>query len=416
MKRFLFVLILGLPMLCFSQSNFKEGYIVKNNQDTLKGYINFKELNLNPVSLEFRSSKSAQTQMFDLESCSAFGIDREEVYRRFTVNVSQSSTHTEGLSLVEDTTSLRKKVFLKVLALGKNVNLFTYEDEIKRRFYLLENGQNEPYELIKNVYLDSRKANTIVNDKRYIQQLWSASQRYDVNNVRGVGRFKSLDYNAGDLAKIVALINEETIVKFKDKKDLRFFIGTGLSISKAAYKENSEVPKVSTDGKSSLMPFLTIGADLFANSVMKKIVFRAEMSFFISKYDISANTPLPSKTFVSNTFNQYSVALSPQLIYSFYKSPEFQAFAGAGLRFSISKYSNSVSGRVSYPLPIKYTENEARLDPFNFSLPFKAGVILKNRFEISAGYVLPSVVGNSASFHLTTQRITAGVNYLFDKK
>ena len=54
MKLILILLLVIIPEFVFSQSNYYEGYVVKNNGDTLKGYIDYRNWEYSPVSFNFK--------------------------------------------------------------------------------------------------------------------------------------------------------------------------------------------------------------------------------------------------------------------------------------------------------------------------------------------------------------------------
>jgi hypothetical protein len=65
MKLLSILLLVALPTAIFAQTNFHQGYVVKTNGDTVKGYIDYREWGQNPLSIDFRTNKDdKQTQQF----------------------------------------------------------------------------------------------------------------------------------------------------------------------------------------------------------------------------------------------------------------------------------------------------------------------------------------------------------------
>ncbi len=57
MKKILFLLFCILVYSnVFSQKNYLPGYIINNEKDTIKGYINYRNWNINPKKISFRGT------------------------------------------------------------------------------------------------------------------------------------------------------------------------------------------------------------------------------------------------------------------------------------------------------------------------------------------------------------------------
>ncbi|MGY0040315.1 hypothetical protein [Pedobacter sp. NJ-S-72] len=139
--------------------------------DTLRGYIDYKEWSLNPSSMAFKTDPDAGIQDFNVKNSLAWSIDGLESFQKYEVDISMSQIGLDRLSVGPDNSKKKAVVFLKVLQTGKNATLFSYTDAIKQRFYLLEKGEQTPYELVSQVYLKSKEESMMVTDNRYVRQL-----------------------------------------------------------------------------------------------------------------------------------------------------------------------------------------------------------------------------------------------------
>src|SRR6185312_9528515 len=149
----LLAFILLIPTASFAQGNFKPGYQVTLHGDTIRGFIDYKEWVRNPDKFTFKKDLNAQPAVYSTQNSTAFGVTGMEYYRRFVVPVSRDNVQVSNLTIGPDTTSVIDTVFLKIVMSGKNVTLFTYKDDIKRRFFVVENSGNAR-ELIYLFYLD----------------------------------------------------------------------------------------------------------------------------------------------------------------------------------------------------------------------------------------------------------------------
>jgi hypothetical protein len=420
-KRFFFFLFLSVPILSFAQSNFQKGYIVNNSNDTLKGYVNYRERGLNPSSVGFKAQLNSEVQNFNIRECAAYGIDHVEYYQRFIVNITTSSVSMNSLSKGADLSFKRDTVLLKQLETGKYVALYTYRDHIKLRFYIKENNVAEPAELISQKYFKEDQSSVIVTGSTYIRQLQLIMDKYNPANESDKQKIRFLRYSETDLIKAVALINGQQPTR-SSLSSSRFFAGTGLNINKGFYKGENDLAGANAIVKNSYTPLFTVGVDLFANPAIGKIIYRAELSFQMSKNEISY-TDLNKDRMLSSShsFDQFGLTLSPQVIYNIYNTSKLKLFLGAGAGINYSTYKNNLSTTASEyffnggsivhePETIK---DAVEMEKLYFSIPVTAGVVLNKKIEISAGYTFPSTISNYQLYNVRLQRFKIGINYLF---
>jgi len=427
MKHFFIALALSVPLFSLAQSNFQKGYIVNNSNDTLRGYINYREREANPTSVSFKPELTSEAQTLKIRDCAAYGIGDIESYQRFVVNITSSKININNLSKGVDLSYKRDTVLLKQLQTGKNVSLYTYTDKIKLRFYIKENDIAEPAELISQLYLKENQPGVVVTGKTFIRQLQKIMNKYNPGNDAAQHKFYLLRYTEADLIKAVSAINGQQPILSKIRTS-RFFAGGGLNINKAKYKGQNDFASEGASNKVSYTPLITIGVDLFANPVIGKIIYRAELSFQMSQNEISATTTSSTHSSGNTTssdshsFDQYGVVLTPQVIYNLYNTTKLKFFLGAGAGINFSTYKNNSTTRSSvYSYQggsivhgPETTENEAILEKFYFSIPVTAGVVLNKKIELSAGYTFPAMISDYRSYNIYIQRFKIGVNYLFD--
>jgi hypothetical protein len=418
MKRSLLYLMLVIPALSFAQSNFQKGYIISNSKDTLRGYINYKERIGNPSSVVFKSTLNAQPQTFTVVNSGGYGVDQQETYQRYIVNISSSTANASNLHQGLDSSYVRDTVFLKVLQSGKKLTLFSFADEIKTRYYLQEQGTNEPYELLNHVFLgdvykDGFTVEGIVTQKRYTRQMRIVMDKYDTGSQKDKDNLRYLDYGSRDLIKTVALINEQQMVK-STRSHIRFFAGGGLNIGHGYYSGSVELANNAAVTKRSYLPMITTGIDIFGNPAIGKLVYRIELSVSMAKGDITTTTSTDARARLGHSFDQFTAALTPQVIYNFYNTNQFKIFGGFGLGLNISSYSNNKSSRYnSFRDETSIAENEVEFEVFNASLPVVLGITLHRKVEFSVGYVAPASLTNYIAYGVKMQRVKIGVNYLF---
>lgn len=414
MKCFLAGLLLTLPMFGFSQSNFHKGYVLTNSKDTLKGYLDYRENKNNPVAVVFKEDGNASPKTYTLKDCSGYGINDMVSYQRHVVNISLGPDDMTKLTEVVDTSSKREPVFLQVIQEGQRVTFFHYEDQVKRRYYILDKGDQEPQELIRQLYIQTDNPGRMLTNVKYARQLMAILRKYGKYSESLENRLGRLKYTQEDLLKIVVLINDQQPEKSKFPKS-RFFAGAGINAALLGFSGAHVLAGSDAGSKLSFGPAITAGMDFFANPAIRRLLFRVELSLMMSKNKISS----PSAT---QSFDQMGAVLSPQVIYHLYNAADFKVFIGGGLGLNLSRYSNQKSTRYTTNF---YTGAETvktnqpndllELETFYASFPVTAGVVLNKKIELSVGYSMPTAITNYALFNADKQQFRLGVNYLFGK-
>jgi hypothetical protein len=414
-------LLLFLPVYLFAQSNFKAGVIVNLKGDTVRGLINYKEWLQNPTTIAFRSEATGDAKELGTEDIQFFRIDGYVYYRKYQVNISLNNTDVQQLSTVPDTSTKTATVFLKIIQSGKNVTLFSYTDELKTRFYILDNTESQPQELKYLLYLNSDNTESIVTRKIYQGQLSAiaASAHLNISSMIANAR-----YVEPDLSAIVSKINggANAIVTQNAERAFRFYAGLSGASSTLTFSSTSSNPLI-TGSSSAFVSQIAVGFDGFLNPNVGKVAIRAELSVSTASYSITdeSTNSVGTVTKTSSQLKQFDIGLSPTLIYNVYNTKPLSVYISAGLKANIAVYpTNSYSVEINGNVANTGTSQNANvnsidMESFYVSVPLQVGIILNKQVNIYAGYSLSSDIVN---YELTSGKITAlyaGINFFFGK-
>lgn len=411
MKRFLILLLMAVPAIGISQSNFQKGYVVTQTKDTLNGYIDHKEEFKNPNSFIFKTTLNSVARTFTLKDCLAVSIDDRASYQRFLVDISLGSVDLSKISAVVDTTSRREAVFLQVLQTGPNLTLYSYVDGIKSRFYILDREEIVPTELVMQRYYKSEdEPGKLMTNLKYARQLSYLMKKYNKSSPVNESRLATLNYTKEEMIKVVVLINGQQKPKSKFEQS-RWFVGLSLDLANTKFRGSS--PLAVTDAKSKMFaaPMFSAGVDLFVNPAVRKLVFRTELAFIMSKSELTSSAG-------GNSFDQLSAILTPSLLYHIHNADQFKVFVSIGTGLNYSKTSNLVNFKYEKELlsdDLKKVDLPLELKKFYLTFPINAGVVLNKRIELLAGYSVPTSMTDYANFNAERQRFRLGLNYLFGK-
>lgn len=162
--------MLSLSAIC--QTDFREGYIVQNNGDTVSGFVSLPGLKVSPELIRFKAAQNESFQQFGIADLKGFGFDGL-VFESASVSINKLFDKNSKFEKVPTIEYEEKKVFLENLVNGSK-KLYLYRDSKKvNHFYIEDSGQftlllYQEFVLQTPENGDQRKA-----IKKYLGQLYS---------------------------------------------------------------------------------------------------------------------------------------------------------------------------------------------------------------------------------------------------
>jgi len=163
--------ILGILLfqLSFSQQNYLSGYVVKNNGDTLSGFIDYRNWDINPDKVDYKSKLEEKPIQFKPTEILEFGV-KNEIYVSGTVDIEISPI---DIGMLEEDPQIHiqvNTVFLQTLVKGEK-SLFYYKNQDRREyFYIKYNATLEL--LIYKRYIKQREGMRVIEENnKYLGQL-----------------------------------------------------------------------------------------------------------------------------------------------------------------------------------------------------------------------------------------------------
>jgi len=386
-----------------AQSNYKPGYVIKANGDSINGYINYQEWGVSPKVIDFKSNISNKEPMrFNPSALQSFVIAGLEKYITYDGRISMDKNSFPGLPEQLDTTTTKDNVFIKVAYDGFPLSLLQHQDKIKTRFFIKESGDATPVELKYYQYLDQN--NKVKSVERYKGILLGLAKKYNETDVSLENAIDRTDFSNSDLKRVLRRINNDNS-KIESKSVVRFFAGVTLININTKFSGASLFNGMSS---SSFFPRISIGADVFNNSNTQKIVFRGELSYFAIKphfetLELTGATATSTDDY-KGKFDQKTISFTPQIIYNFYNKEKFKVFAGIGIGVNYSMYSNNQLYRIKQTYPDYY-----KLESIWLNFPIQAGVSINKTVDVYGVYTAPSDYNRGASDNIKNTIYGLGV-------
>lgn len=282
------LILLSLSFLSFVQAqNFKEGYYISTENDTVYGWINFGSDYLNSLSCEFKKNKNdITTQTFHPYEIKAYRLVNDDFFY-----ISKT---------FED-----RKLFLQYLVEGE-MNLYFWEDEKSNPYYFFEENAKitritkKPDELVGSY---------IQKDVSYKSKLaklfYTQPSLFDKIDDLDFSQKKMIELTE-DYHNLTCTTGEKCIVyttQNPDKKYLRIRPTISVSYNRLQIRENFEI----VNGPF-YFPLIGIGFYLQYPRLSQQSFTVIESNFFYEKHDEVPSTLVRLNVGQKYLFNSKRVA------------------------------------------------------------------------------------------------------------
>ena len=393
-----------------AQSNYQKATITKDDHTEVSGWIDYREWDQNPESFHFKKTPDGKVIEYtnkDISICHVNGLIR---FERALVSISlDKRTMLQGYSLGPDKSSKTEVVFLKLITEGPIVSLYAYTDNIKTRYYIKDHSNDMYTELIYQKYYTDHLPPRIATNNLFRNQLQlMASKGKTASGSHFLNKLAKVEYDASSLSVIIDMINGKQAKK-ETAASFHLYAGLSLYRSKGVYGNSYSFLTEGATTKTSYLPKLSVGADLFNNGYTKRFIYRLDLSLSMANQGISKTGE--NNKVSGHSYKQYTATLTPQFICNLYNGLHIQANIGTGFAANLSFYDNSP---VAISNSIYYREEKMVLRPFWLSLPVRAGIIVKRKVDIYGQYTFGSALHRAGSyFSLRCDAWQVGANILF---
>jgi uncharacterized protein YfkK (UPF0435 family) len=282
---FAFLLLLSGILAVQAQSNFKPGYIITNQQDTVTGWINFRTDQINQKQCEFKPDLKLAVKIYLPEDIAGYRFkDEGKYYVSREINLNETP----------------QKVFLEFLVKGI-MNLYYYTNEIDYYFFENQDGKMEiisqkPEQVVKTGVREDGKR-IIRKDMRYVGQIRYLFRDYQPI----VQKANRLNFDQKSMMSVVEEYHNdvcttgESCIIFRNTRPddfgwrVKFSVYTGLQLSNYAFNKNIGTPtklRYATFTQSNVSHILGLQANLINPRRSKSFSTQLDVSFSQFKGDM----------------------------------------------------------------------------------------------------------------------------------
>lgn len=377
------IMIAGIQVL-MAQSDFRDGYIVKNNNDTIYGLIDYKGNNANAMKCVFKTDINSDEQIFSPDQLKAYRFTGSKYYVSRAVN---SDNQT-------------KQLFLEYLIKGI-VSIYYYRIEGEGDHYLVEDANNALSELRyrqEEIFLDHTGWDRDAPYGRYIKETkdYIGQLKYIFSESPSIcKRAESVGLNHNSLIKLArdyhneVCAGEECIIYEKNLRKANITYGPVIGLNAITINETGELLDENyyfRDTQFGIDIFPSIGLYYKINMAFidERLFFQYEATY--SRFKLNTTNTftepvnnilyLSDVSFTQNTFSNLGIFKYELLTGRVRPSLQFGGFL---------RYFVKTDFKRDYQ--IKYTWSETYYDYHSDENPFS-----KFDYGINVGFGLKSII------------------------
>lgn len=377
----------------FAQKNFKPGFVVVGQQDTLRGFINYRNWSRNPGSVEFKNTIESAPRLYDITEISSFQVENES-YIKATVMIDISSMNLNTLPTSPIPQMKQVTAFLRILIKGSKSLYYLADRDAKKHLFIYHDGK---YELLVNYrYMQASESAGIVEVKRFKEQV----QNYLDDCLSLRKEILSLKYEANSLIALFQKYyncNDTKPSYIADREHLQTQIGVlgGPTISKISLNEYAFGYPGKIHFKASYIPSFGAFVNVTFPRTRKKLSLDNEPIFtFLKTSEYSMNDPNGGSFKSSNLIFSFNYLKLNNILRYRLLGNNSNVLLGAGISngYMISHKSyNQVTGKEVFNTFRKYEQGII----FALGSEFKK-IRIDLRYERSNGFSWYTNVGTYA--------------------
>lgn len=397
----------------------KPGFVVLNNGDTLSGRINYKNWKKNPNQIIFQNdSLSNHLTKYSVAELTSFEITGLDKYIRAVVEKDTRPVNLNNLLEGSENIFITDTVFLRQIVGGSKIDLYELVDS-KYHFFIKDSTELIK-ELIYKVFINEHK--NVVSQKNYINQLRAL---FGQNKIPPSleNKINSAGYQENDLKSVVTAINNmfgSVYYSVNEKSSNRikssFFGGIGVGYSSLQFKGNFlYLDKMTYTG--SFSPYVTLGMDVSEQRNLQSLFIRLELSWYSVDYKGSGETE-PDFLDTDNVILKYKLSqrnISPSfsIFYNFINMETLRIYAGAGVTYNFSSYSENKLTTIKQGNISKEYDNYIVPSKHWVNLSAKLGLNVSKRWDVGLSAGIYGAFTNYPVFSLNPNMYSAQLRYYF---
>lgn len=240
MKKLLSLFLILNTLGFYAQLKFEPGYFINNNNTKTECLIKNEATYNNPTSFQYKLNETGDVLVGKINDVKEFAVGEGYHYRRFEVNIDQSSNIPSKFSTSKDPEWKKQTVFLKLMV-ESDVTLYQYEEANHTRYFISSGNHETAEQLVFKEYVTRDTGSSVLTNNLYKRQLFTALKSPNLQQ----SDFEKLRYNKDSFMKLFQKytnLEGKTFVNLDEKQNksaLNFKVNVGIAQGKITVRDHS---------------------------------------------------------------------------------------------------------------------------------------------------------------------------------
>ena len=335
MKHIFFVIFFA-PLYLFSQEKDLPAQVIFHKGFVEKGFVRYKAWINNPPSMIFTGEDKVQELLLP-EDVKQITIEGKDIYIGAMVQRFDNPIETRDINYYEEEPAVTAALFLRLLASGSRLSLYTFKDAQKSHYFIRDSSGNITTLRLVRFYKDDQGSISLQERTYYREQLKPFIQQGDDKAEK---LLSGLRWREDDMIRFVKQINQDESMSYADKeleenrRQQRLILGAAAAYASFSL-ESTDRNLGQMSFTSSLNPLIYAGYRFSGRRKTARLSFQLMASFYGYKitgiYDGSGNYGEDiQEQLVIKTRN---LVLCFELLYALVKKEKFTWEIGPGFQF-----------------------------------------------------------------------------------
>jgi hypothetical protein len=275
-----------ISQLAFPQKNYLPGYVIKNNNDTLFGFVDYRNWEYNPDKIEFKTSLDNNPVSFSPSDIIEFKVEGE-IYVSGIINTEISPRQTNKLNEYPQVNLKVDTTFLQTLISGdKSLYYYKNKDACENFYIKHDAGFNL---LIYKRYLKQQYGKSVITENRnYLNQL--TLYLNDCETIKS--KLENTSYEQNSLLRLFQYYYKNSPADMSFQREMeKVHLETGVLAGVSS--TSLEFPSSSIDflGQSGFDPSINFSYGIFIDLILPRNQGKWSINneILISGYNVKGN-------------------------------------------------------------------------------------------------------------------------------
>jgi hypothetical protein len=405
------LLLIGILtfQLAFSQENYIPGYVINNNADTLFGFVDYRNWEMNPDKIKFKTNIEDNPISYSPTDIIEFKVEGE-IYVSGIINTEVSPRQTDKLNYDAQVNLKVDTTFLQTLFRGEK-SLYSYKNSYNRENFYIK--QNTGFDLLvyKRYLKQQDGKRVLIENRKYLGQLTLYLSDCETIN----SKLENTSYKQKSLIKLFQYYYECSPSDISFQKEIEKFhteIGVLAGVSLTSLKFRGDYFDYLVEAEYN--PSINFSAGIFFDIILPRNQGKWSINneILFSTYKVTGS--YENNNVVTTTEIGYSYLKINNLVRFKYPIGNLFLFLNGGMSNGLAINETNYKKMESKSYPGRGVEGLALNDTRKYEQGFILGTGVKyDRFSVEIRYEQGNAMSKSEALNSSATRYYFLLGYRF---